>query len=464
MANWQKVKISQFLKERKSRYDPDDETVQGLKRLNKIDFSGEIHLSDKGSKTDMIIVESGDLVISGINVSKGALAVYRGDEPITATIHYSSYVFDERQIDIDYFKRFVRSQSFVQALKDQVKGGIKTEIKSKHFLPLEIHLPDIESQKEIVSFFKRIEGEMGDLSGEISHQQSFLKQLRQRILQEAVEGKLTAKWREQYPDLISGDNHASKLLEKIKAEKECLIKEGNTSTKLGARLKKDSSRAQSRGKPLAPISDDEKPFDLPAGWVWSKLGDVILHLPRNGYSPKEVARETSIKSLKLGATTYGKFNPREFKYIADEIPKDSVFWLEPEDILIQRSNSLDYVGVSAVYTGKSKEFIYPDLMMKIKIMRPLSVNLIYNFLSSTLVRDYFRSRAKGSQQTMPKINQGVVINASLPIPPIDEQTAIVERVDKLMGMIDKLEKQVSERKDQAQMLMQSVLREAFAKG
>ena len=150
MGEWKSVKISQFLKEREGRYDPGDEAVQGLKRLNKIDFSGEIHLSGKGSKTDMIIVEPGDLVISGINVSKGALAVYRGDEPITATIHYSSYAFDERQIDIDYFKRFVRSQSFVQTLKDQVKGGIKIEIKPKHFLPLEIHLPDIESQKENV--------------------------------------------------------------------------------------------------------------------------------------------------------------------------------------------------------------------------------------------------------------------------------------------------------------------------
>ena len=95
-------------------------------------------------------------------------------------------------------------------------------------------------------FFKGIENEMGDLSGEITHQQSFLKQLRQRILQEAVEGKLTARWREQHPELISGDNHASKLLEKIKAEKERLIKEGNTSTKLSARIKKDLSRAQSR--------------------------------------------------------------------------------------------------------------------------------------------------------------------------------------------------------------------------
>jgi len=447
MSEWKRAKIGQFLKERGGRYDPGDDTIQGLKRLNKIDFSGEIHLSDKGSKTDMIVVEPGDLVISGINVSKGAIAVYHGEDAITATIHYSSYIFDEHQIEIDYFKRFVRSQSFIQVLKDQVKGGIKTEIKPKHFLRLEIHLPDLESQKDTVSFFMRIENEMHDLSGEITHQQTFLKQLRQRILQEAIEGRLTAEWRKQNPALISGDNHASKLLEKIRAEKGRLNKEK-------IKIKKD--------KQLPPIADAEMPFDLPDGWLWCRLGDIILHLPRNGYSPKEVARETSIKSLKLGATTYGIFNPREFKYIADEIPEDSVFWLEPGDILIQRSNSLDYVGVSAIYTGKSKEFIFPDLMIKIKIMRPLAVNLIYIFLSSPLIRDYFRSRAKGSQQTMPKINQGVVINTSIPIPPIDEQSAIVERVDRLMGMIDELEKHVTERKHQSEMLMQSVLREAVA--
>ena len=379
MGEWKRVKIGQFLKERGGRYDPGDDTIQGLKRLNKIDFSGEIHLSDKWSKTDMIVVEPGDLVISGINVSKGAIAVYHGEDAITATIHYSSYIFDEHQIEIDYFKRFVRSQSFIQVLKDQVKGGIKTEIKPKHFLRLEIHLPDLESQKDTVSFFMRIENEMHDLSGEITHQQTFLKQLRQRILQEAIEGRLTAEWRKQNPALISGDNHASKLLEKIRAEKGRLNKEK-------IKIKKD--------KQLPPIADAEMPFDLPDGWLWCRLGDIILHLPRNGYSPKEVARETSIKSLKLGATTYGIFNPREFKYIADEIPEDSVFWLEPGDILIQRSNSLDYVGVSAIYTGKSKEFIFPDLMIKIKIMRPLAVNLIYIFLSSPLIRDYFRSRAK----------------------------------------------------------------------
>ena len=83
------------------------------------------------------------------------------------------------------------------------------------------------------------------------------------------------------------------------------------------------------------------------------------------------------------------------------------------------------------------------------------------FLSSPEIRDYFRAQAKGSQQTMPKINQGVVLNTLIPLLPLAEQQVIVERVGKLITMIDALEKQVTERKDKSERLMQSVLREAF---
>lgn len=136
MAEWQKTQISEFLTERAGRYKPNDPTVAKLKRLAKIDFSGRMHFSDKSSKTDMIIAKKGDLVISGINVAKGGLSVYEGEDDITATIHYSSYQFDDKKIDVEYFKRFLKSPKFIQLLKDQVKGGIKTEIKPKHLLSL----------------------------------------------------------------------------------------------------------------------------------------------------------------------------------------------------------------------------------------------------------------------------------------------------------------------------------------
>ncbi len=143
MSKWNNTKIGEFLYEREGRYKPNDPRINNLKRLEKIDFSGNIHITENKSKTNMIIAKQGDLIISGINVSKGALSVYEGEEDITATIHYSSYTFDKNKIDIDFFKRFLKNPKFIQLLKNQVKGGIKTEIKPKHLLPIEIKLPEI---------------------------------------------------------------------------------------------------------------------------------------------------------------------------------------------------------------------------------------------------------------------------------------------------------------------------------
>ena len=85
--------------------------------------------------------------------------------------------------------------------------------------------------------------------------------LREKILDLAMHGKLVP----QDPN----DEPASVLLEKIKAEKEQLIKE--------KKIKKS--------KPLAPITDDEKPFDIPDSWEWVRLGDVGLL--KNGKTPKK---------------------------------------------------------------------------------------------------------------------------------------------------------------------------------
>lgn len=79
MEKWKKVRIGEFLTERQGRYKSDDNAIATYKRLDKIDFSGTIHISEKPSKTDMIVVQPGDLVISGINVAKGRLLKYIWD-------------------------------------------------------------------------------------------------------------------------------------------------------------------------------------------------------------------------------------------------------------------------------------------------------------------------------------------------------------------------------------------------
>jgi type I restriction enzyme S subunit len=438
MTKRQKVSLGQFLKEREGRYSPDDKALSGLERLNKIDFSGDIHLSGKGSKTDMIIVEPGDLVISGINVAKGAVAIYQGDQPITATIHYSSYTFDKEQIDIEYFKRFVKSQAFIKEL--EVRGGIKTEIKPKHFLPLEMNLPDIHEQRKTVDFFRRIEGEIADLGSEVGKQAEYLAKLRQSVLQEAIEGKLTKEWRKQNPKLISGENHASKLLEKIKAEKERLLEEG--------KIRKE--------KLLLVIADDEKLFELPNGWVWCRLAQLATKITDGThFTPSykdDGVQFVSAKDIKSGSLSFSNC-----KYISQDAHDNLYKRCNPEklDLIVSKSGSIGTV----VLNDFEHQFSLFESLALVKylqgLMSPQYFKLALQFACNNLKREQIRGVA------VKHLHLEVLRTLLIALPPFEEQQAVVNRVDKIMNQIDKLAMQAAQRSEQSEMLMQSVLREAF---
>lgn len=443
MGKWNNTKIGNFLYEREGKYKPNNPKVESLKRLVKIDFSGNIHIAEKKSKTNMIIAKQGDLIISGINVSKGALAVYEGKEDIAATIHYSSYTFDKNKIDIGFFKRFLKSPIFIQLLRGQIKGGIKTEIKPKHLLPLEIELPGILEQEEVVDFFNSIEKEVNELDVEIEHQTSLLKQLRQAILQEAVEGKLTAEWRKAHPELISGENHAALLLEKIKAEKERLVKEG--------KIKKQ--------KPLPPITEDEKPFELPEGWVWCRLGDICDFITKGTTPPTtELKPEGEIPFLKVYNIVNQKidfFYRSQFisKQVHEKLKRSKVF---PGDVLMNIVGPP--LGKVAFVPTLFKEW---NINQALAIFRPIIKELnifIYLYLLAGFEINKIHTLGVVGQDN---ISLEQCRNIIFPLTTIIEQQAIVEKVDRFMVKIDALELQVKERKTQAEQLIQTVLREAF---
>lgn len=435
--SWRTVQFGDFLTVRTERYKPADPTIRGLKRIDKIDFSGKIYLSEKPSNTDMIRVKSGDLVISGINVEKGAVSVYEGGEDVTATIHYSSYEFDPDQVDIAFLKLFLRSHEFRNAVKEQVPGGIKTEIKPKHLLPLKVVIPDLAEQVAIADTFAEIERRQLSVVNEQSHQLEYVATLRQAFLREAMQGKLVP----QDPS----DEPASVLLEKIKAEKAKLIAE--------RKIKKE--------KPLPEIKPEEIPFEIPSTWTWCRLGQLLSYGPTNGVSPKANGRDEGIKCLTLTATTSAEFREQYHKFVDIEVAANSHLWLSNGDILIQRGNSKELVGIAAIFTGPSHQFIYPDLMMKIQVFERLNREFIHKVLISPFNREYFSTNAFGAQQSMPKINQSLVLKTLVPLPPLDEQKRIVEKLEKLMAYCDELEANIRESKKYAETLLQVALKEAL---
>lgn len=437
MGEWKKVQIGEFLFERKGRYKPDDKALSGLKRLEKIDFSGRFYIANKPSNTGMILMKSGDFVISGINVSKGAMGVYEGTEDVTATIHYSSYTFDKNILNFEYFKRFLKSAEFISSLKEQVKGGIKTEIKPKHLLPLEINLPDIKTQNNIVKHFQSCEDEINDLSSEITYQQALLKKLRQSILQEAIEGKLTADWRKEHPNT----EPASELLRRIKAQKEKLFADG--------KIKKQ--------KPLPEIKDEEKPFDLPEGWVWARLGEIAEGF-QYGTSSKSL-KMGEVPVLRMGNLQAGKimWDNLVFTNNKEEAKK---YKLKSGDLLFNRTNSRELVGKTSLLMEDTNA-IFAGYLVRFGMMNKIYPEYSNIVMNSTFHREWC-NEVKSDALGQSNINATKLQNFRFPLPPLSEQKTIVIKVEKLLAYCDQLEEQINSSKENSNQLIQAVLKEAFA--
>ena len=430
------VKISSFLKERKIKLKPQAANCSGLQRIEKIDFSGKIYLSPVQTNTDMILVKSGDLVISGINVEKGALAIYTGEEDVLASIHYSAYEFDAEKIDIDYLKWFLKSNIFRKLLLKQTGSGIKKEIKAKHLLPIEIQLPSLKQQHEIVQQIQGVANYIEEVNRQIQQQAKYAEMLRQSILQQAVEGKLC----EQDPN----DEPASVLLEKIKAEKERLIAE--------KKIKKQ--------KPLPPISEEEKPFALPKGWEWCRLGNVCDISDGTHQTPSYV--EAGMPFMSAQNIKPFKFMPHKCRMVSNNDYEQYIKNTKPEkgDILMARVGA--GIGEAAIIDTEIDFAIYVSLCLMKPFLHTYDMNYLLVWLNGYYGRNSSKKNTLGKGTSQGNLNLNLIRGFVIPFPPIQEQLRIVNRVNLLTRLCDKLEQEVVQATHYASQLMEAVLQEAFS--
>jgi type I restriction enzyme S subunit len=411
------TKISSFLKPREKVFKPDDTALASYKRLDKIDFSGGIHISNKPTKTNLILVMPGDLVISGINAAKGAVAVWDGDEPLAATIHFSSYMFDKNKIDIDYLKRFLKSPAFVDALKQQAKGGIKTEIKAKRLLSLVVNIPTVEEQKRLNARLEPVDDCFTKIETENANQSEWLKKLRQTILQDAVEGKLSEEWR-----------------------------------------KKNLANTAQRTNNKEQMSKEDGPFALPEGWRWTRF--INIGILKRGRSKNRPRNE---KSLFVN----GKY---PFVQTGDVSAANST-----SAVLTTANNYYNKKGLQQSEMQKAGtlcitiaaniaecgllgfDACVPDSIVCFKSKYQCTDKYVLFFIRT--MQKYLEKIAPATAQK--NINLKILNSLDVPLPPLAEQQYIVERVDGLLGLISKLEQQAAQRKTYGELLAREIMREAF---
>ncbi len=184
--------------------------------------------------------------------------------------------------------------------------------------------------------------------------------------------------------------------------------------------------------------EPRSPDGEPIGWRTLPLSSILSDGPSNGMSPRASVDGTGTLSLKLTATTSGSLRLDEgaIKRVQAKPPKNSKYWLRSGDLLVQRANALVHLGAAAIFEGEDHKYIYPDLMMRVRIADPLIRTYIWRFLNSPTARQYFQDHATGTAGNMPKITGATLAALPVPIPPQDRIRAVLTAIDRVIARIN----------------------------
>ena len=304
-----------------------------------------------------------------------------------------------------------------ESFRKRGEGGAQPNISKEKIIATLVPIPPYEEQKRIVEAiekfepliaeYDKLEQQAKKLDGEI------FDKLKKSILQYAIRGKLVPQ--------DSSDEPASVLLSKIKAEKEKLIKEG--------KIKKE--------KPLPPITDSEKPFDIPDSWQWVRLGELATKFTDGTHStPKYVLAGVPFLSVKDMSRGFLDFS--NTKFISEEEHEILYKRCNPEkgDLLITKVGT---TGIPVIVdTDKQFSLFVSVALMKFS-KRYLDVNFLKELINSPLVQQQAQENTRGVGNKNWVLDD--IRNTIVPLLPLNEQKRIVARIEQLFAEIDKINRQ-----------------------
>ena len=372
------------------------------------------------------ISQKGDILLARYGASLGKV-FWAEDGAYNVAMARVIPLYETELISKDFLFLFYQSslyQSVIHANSRSAQAGFNKEDLSSLLFPL----PPRSEQERIVCAYEKLQPFLkayDDAAHSLATMnKDFPEALKKSILQEAVQGKLVP----QGPS----DEPAEALLERIRAEKQRLIKEG--------KIKKDKHesvifrRDNSHYEKLDGVErciDDELLFEIPDSWEWVRLG-TVLEIARGG-SPRPIQQYLTtepdgINWIKIGDTDKGG------KYIYKTKEK-----IRPEGVAKSRMvHSGDFLLTNSMSFGrpyilKSDGCIHDGWLVLSNRFECYSVDFLYYILSSPFAYYQFCDSVSGA--VVKNLNSDKVANALFPLPPLSEQKRIVQRIEELLPLV-----------------------------
>lgn len=208
-------------------------------------------------------------------------------------------------------------------------------------------------------------------------------------------------------------------------------------------------------------NENVKDGELPQGWKWTKLGDVI-EKPKYGTSKKCEYEAKGTGVLRIPNVVKGVIDSSDLKFAQFDKQEIETYRLKEGDILTIRSNgSVDIVGKCALITKKDESFLYAGYLIR---LRPIQTSILPKYLlyilSSIGLRHQIEAKAK-STSGVNNINSEELAILKISLPLIEEQRNIIQEIESRLSVVDKMDQSISESLQQADALKQSILERAF---
>ena len=436
--SWQKVKLGSILTESKVISENPDTNKRITVRLKVLGVEKRGVENEVSGATKQFIRRKGQFIFGKQNFHKGAFGIVPEElDGFESSSDLPAFDIDKSCLPEFLFYFFKQGNYYLELSK--IAYGVATQrINMKEFYELEIPLPNIEIQKQIINQFKILEKSGGEISSELTHQLDLIKQLRQAFLREAMQGKLVRS-----SELRVGSETGHDLLAKIKAEKAQLIAE--------KKLKKE--------KELPPITEDEIPFEIPEHWAWCRLGEICSikggkRVP-NGY--KLLKEPTPYIYIRVSDMKNGTISDNDLHYIDENVYQGiKQYTIGKDDI---------YMTIVGGTIGKCglvpEKFDNMNLTENAAKITPILVDkkFLWKCLDSPFCQSQFIDKTK--QVGVQKMALNRFSSSLIPVPPLHEQEQIVAKLEELTAFCDGLEESIKESQGYNEKLLQQVLREAL---
>ncbi|MCA1001018.1 restriction endonuclease subunit S [Bacillus thuringiensis] len=356
--------------------------------------------------------EIGDILVTGVG-TLGITFLVENENEFYFKDGNVVWLKNFNSVNARYIEMLFESQLLKKQISNQSQGttvGTLTIVKAKNLL---LPFPPLEEQDRILDnvykLFEKTKVYEKSYNQSIHLNEEFPNKLEKSILQYAMQGKLVPQ--------VETDEPASKLIERIKAEKERLVKEEI--------IKKE--------KALPPITEEEIPFDIPESWEWVRLGDIAYSIDA-GKSPQCESRPALLNEwgvIKTTAIQNNVFEADKNKVLPEKFEIKPSYILEEGNVLITRAGPKNRVGIACFIESINQKLILSDKTLKINIGNDYIDYMYLSFvLNSPEIRKSIESKMSGMANSQVNISQANLKLICVPIPPIAEQKRIVERINK----------------------------------